>query len=472
MSDDWAGLRGGWSTDDAIRLYGAHRLALVRLAVLLLDDLTSAEDVVQDAFARFLSRSRTLQDPDAALAYLRASVVSQSRSLLRRRQTKHEYVTSPKVDPVGASSRTSLSELDREVLAAARQLPARQREVLVLRYWSELTEAQTAEALGVTRGTVTSTAQHGLAAIQGTTVAAHCPDGPDGRDGPDGTASTASTDLEDRLRTAFRAGAEQVEGDDLSAMELPDPAPRSRKPLLLGVAAAACAAVLAAPFVTGDADDDKPDTVRLPEGAVRLDFNGDGGKDVVSVNFDAAARTYLLTVEVFAGPVLTYQGLALNRPTLIGEVDLDGDYSAEIALDVGDDTATLPEFFRYVNGNIRRLTLPPTTERINGWDMTSEVNQFALHKGRLYTWQDDPRSVEEPQRTGFWQWRIKGEEQLEPGPRQERCITAEAELPVDCVFIPQLQTGRWPTLPGTGLLTRFDSNTSTRRIGEADQGSR
>lgn len=423
MSDDWVERRGGWSTDEAARLYGAHRLWLVRLGVLLVDDLLTAEEVVQDAFAGFLSRSRALRDPDEALAYLRTSVVNRSRSALRRRRTAREYVAAHDVRPGRPADQAILDGEHREILDAVAQVPNRQREVLVLRCWSDLSETQIAETLRITRGTVQSSFHRALEALEKMLP---------------GTVTSGLT--EDRLRDALRARAELVAGDDLRHLELPDPAPRSRRTLLLALAAAACAAVVAVPFLTGPPVDDQPDGEQLPEGAVRMDVNGDSGQDLVNVDFDPAARTYLLTVEVLGGPTLTYQGLALTRPTLVGAVDLDADSSAEIAVNVGDDTTTLPEFFRYVDGNIRRLSPPPTAQKVNGWDMTSRLNQFTLQGGRLYTWQDDPRSVQDPQRTGFWQWQVVGEDRIQPGPRQERCLTGDADLPVDCVFLPGTQT--------------------------------
>jgi DNA-directed RNA polymerase specialized sigma24 family protein len=78
--------------DEAVALYAAHRLRLVRLAVLLVDDLQTAEDVVQDAFARFLARRPGLDDQQQALAYLRTSVVNGARDKLRRRRTARAYV--------------------------------------------------------------------------------------------------------------------------------------------------------------------------------------------------------------------------------------------------------------------------------------------------------------------------------------------------------------------------------------------
>ena len=152
--------------DHLSELYAAHRLSLVRLAILLVDDLASAEDVVQDAFARFAGRSSQLRDPAAALGYLRVSVVNGSRSALRRRRTARGYTPPHEVEPDGPDARAVLSEEHREVLAALDQLPPRQREVLVLRYWSGLSEAEIATALDISRGTVKSTASRALAALQ------------------------------------------------------------------------------------------------------------------------------------------------------------------------------------------------------------------------------------------------------------------------------------------------------------------
>ncbi|MSZ78312.1 MAG: hypothetical protein F2667_14500, partial [Actinobacteria bacterium] len=75
----------GLGRDAITELYAAHRLSLVRLAILLVDDQASAEDVVQDAFAALLARADGIQEPAAALGYLRTSVVNGSRSALRRR---------------------------------------------------------------------------------------------------------------------------------------------------------------------------------------------------------------------------------------------------------------------------------------------------------------------------------------------------------------------------------------------------
>jgi RNA polymerase sigma-70 factor (sigma-E family) len=161
-----AAVRPDSERTDPVDLYAANRLSLVRLAVLLVDDLQTAEDVVQDAFAGYLARLRKARDVDEALAYLHTAVVNRCRSALRRRRTARAYVPPRDVEPDGPSGRLILAEEHREVLNALRLLPTRQREVLVLRYWSGLSEAQIAETLGISRGTVKSTASRALDALE------------------------------------------------------------------------------------------------------------------------------------------------------------------------------------------------------------------------------------------------------------------------------------------------------------------
>ena len=148
---------------DVATLYSTHRLSLVRMAVLLVDDLASAEDVVQDAFIALHRRVDQLRDADAALGYLRVCVVNGARSAIRRRQVARKYQhVSLQPDEAGADTEALLADEHREVLRALRRLPDRQREVLTLRYWSDLSEAQIAEALGISRGAVKSNASRGM----------------------------------------------------------------------------------------------------------------------------------------------------------------------------------------------------------------------------------------------------------------------------------------------------------------------
>jgi RNA polymerase sigma-70 factor (sigma-E family) len=152
---------------DVDELYTTHWRYLVRLAVLLVDDFASAEDVVQDAFIALHRRADTLRDPDAALAYLRTTVLNRSRSVLRRRQVarKHLRVAEPEAT-APADHDVLVREEHRATLSAVRRLPRHQREVLVLRYWSGLSEREIAQTLGISTGSVKSAASRGLAAVQ------------------------------------------------------------------------------------------------------------------------------------------------------------------------------------------------------------------------------------------------------------------------------------------------------------------
>jgi RNA polymerase sigma-70 factor (sigma-E family) len=149
-------------------LYRSHALGLVRLALLLVGDRTTAEDVVQDSFLGLFRGWSRLRDPDRALSYLRASVVNGCRSVQRARRTawlrteRHQ----PQDPPVWSAEAAAMaSEEQREVLAAVARLPRRQREVLALRYYAGLGDSEIASVLRVSRGTVSSTASRSLAAL-------------------------------------------------------------------------------------------------------------------------------------------------------------------------------------------------------------------------------------------------------------------------------------------------------------------
>jgi RNA polymerase sigma-70 factor (sigma-E family) len=154
---------------DVPGLYRAHWRYLVRLAVLLVDDVSSAEDVVQDAFMALHRKADSLRDPEAALGYLRTSVVNLARSVIRRRQVarKHLKVAEPEAT-AGADHDVLLRDEHRAALAAVRALPRRQSEVLVLRYWAGLSEREIATTLGISAGSVKSAASRGMATLQRT----------------------------------------------------------------------------------------------------------------------------------------------------------------------------------------------------------------------------------------------------------------------------------------------------------------
>ncbi|WP_406288604.1 RNA polymerase sigma factor [Embleya sp. NBC_00896] len=148
------------------QLYHAHRMRLVRLATLLVDDQETAEDVVQEAFtAAFRRHGARLGELDDPPAYLRRCVVNGARSVLRRRRTARAWVP-PVAPPVASPEDDALrAERDRRLRHALGLLTRRQREVLVLRYWENLSEVEIAGTLGIPSGTVKSTASRGLTAL-------------------------------------------------------------------------------------------------------------------------------------------------------------------------------------------------------------------------------------------------------------------------------------------------------------------
>ena len=171
-----------WDADDAVTaLYTAHWRRLVGLAALLVHDRGSAEEVVQDAFVALHGRWRRLEDPDAALAYLRQIVVNRARDVLRHREVVDRRRPLPDPEPEGPEELAVRSEQHRQVLAGLAGLPLRQREVLVLRYSADLSEQDIATALGISRGAVKTHASRGLAALRGA-LATQAPTSP-GRPG-------------------------------------------------------------------------------------------------------------------------------------------------------------------------------------------------------------------------------------------------------------------------------------------------
>ena len=156
-----------WDADAAVeQLYVAHYRQLVRLSVLLVRDLATAEEVVQDSFVAMHGRWRGLRDPDKGLAYLRQTVVNRSRSVLRHRGVEERYVPPVNRDQHGADEDLLVADRRARVLEALRTLPERQREVLALRYYLDLSEADIAAALGISRGAVKSHASRGAAALR------------------------------------------------------------------------------------------------------------------------------------------------------------------------------------------------------------------------------------------------------------------------------------------------------------------
>jgi RNA polymerase sigma-70 factor (sigma-E family) len=175
VAGDGERVAGEDRTEAVSALFWAHHRRLVGLASLLVDDRATAEDVVQDAFAGLYRRWWRLRDPDAAVGYLERAVVNGGRDeLRRRRRTGPAWLALvPRPDRLASAEQDAVvqDEADR-LWQAVTALPRRQRQVLVLRYYLGKTEAEIADTLEVSRGSVKRHASRGLAALAQTVEAA------------------------------------------------------------------------------------------------------------------------------------------------------------------------------------------------------------------------------------------------------------------------------------------------------------
>ncbi len=150
-------------------LYAEHVLGLVRLAHIMLGSQHAAEDVVQEAFLGLYRRWPHLDDQAKALQYVRSAVLNGCRSALRssrNSQSGPAPETSAHHPPASsAESAVLTAEERRQIIAALRLLPSRQREVLALRFYLDLPDDQIAAAMNIRQSTVRSTAYRGLTAL-------------------------------------------------------------------------------------------------------------------------------------------------------------------------------------------------------------------------------------------------------------------------------------------------------------------
>ena len=147
-------------------LYLTHYRPLVRMAALLVQDLAAAEEIVQDSFVAVHAACRRLPDSDHALSYLRRSVVDRSRSVLRQHLVVDK--SAPRLAPDLPSGNGEASiEVERSAfISALWTLPARQREVVILRYFADLPETQVASATGISEGAVKVHAARAMSSLR------------------------------------------------------------------------------------------------------------------------------------------------------------------------------------------------------------------------------------------------------------------------------------------------------------------
>lgn len=154
--------------DEVARLHRQHYRSLVRLAALLLDDLGSSEEVVQDAFVKMQLGWGRLADPARAPAYLRSVVLNGARSTMRRRQVRARHLQAVPPPAPSAEAGAMAADDHSRVVAALQRLPARQREAVVLRYYLDMSEAEMATAMGISSGSVKTHLHRALIALHET----------------------------------------------------------------------------------------------------------------------------------------------------------------------------------------------------------------------------------------------------------------------------------------------------------------
>jgi RNA polymerase sigma-70 factor (sigma-E family) len=155
------------ATAGVTALYQAHAVGLIRLAIVMLGDRGAAEDVVQDAFLGLYRHWDGLDDRGNALTYVRSAVLNRCRNAMRQRgqRDRHDRQAPGPVASESPEAVALIGEEHQQVLAAIRALPDRQREALVLRFYIDLSEEETARAMGVSRDTVKSATSRAVAAL-------------------------------------------------------------------------------------------------------------------------------------------------------------------------------------------------------------------------------------------------------------------------------------------------------------------
>jgi RNA polymerase sigma-70 factor (sigma-E family) len=149
-------------------LYGAHAVSMIRIALIMLGDRAAAEDVVQDAFFGLYRRWGKLSDRANAETYVRSAVLNGCRDALKRqaRRERRDRAAARSWQAVGSAEAAALiGEDHRRILAGVRQLPDRQREALVCRFYLDMSEEETARAMGISRGTVKSATSRAVGSL-------------------------------------------------------------------------------------------------------------------------------------------------------------------------------------------------------------------------------------------------------------------------------------------------------------------
>ena len=151
-------------------VYLAHYRQLVGLALLVLGGNAAAEDIVQEAFIRVYGSRSKIRDPDRAASYLRITTINLARSVLRRQRAALRHPPDPPAEPAGPEEQVLTKVRNAGVIDALRLLPWRQQQVIMLRFYADLSVLETAQTLQISAGTVKT---HGFRALASLAEALH-----------------------------------------------------------------------------------------------------------------------------------------------------------------------------------------------------------------------------------------------------------------------------------------------------------
>jgi RNA polymerase sigma-70 factor (ECF subfamily) len=151
-------------------LFTQEGAALVRLARLFTDDRNAAEDLVQEAFIRLHRSADRIRDPDRAAPYLRSILLNLARDHNRRglMSLRHSEALTPAASPEAPEDRVILNDEQAGLIAALEELPARQRECLLLRFYFDLTEREIGATLDISPNSVKTHCRRGMNSLRRT----------------------------------------------------------------------------------------------------------------------------------------------------------------------------------------------------------------------------------------------------------------------------------------------------------------
>jgi RNA polymerase sigma-70 factor (sigma-E family) len=148
-----------------VSMFRQEASSLVRLARLFVDDRNAAEDLVQEAFIRLARSAHKLRDVEKAPAYLRSIVLNLARDSNRRGLVSLRHHL-PSDQQASVDDQITLREDQQRVIEALRELPHRQRDCIVLRYYDELGIDEIASTLGISRNSVKTHLSRGLDSLE------------------------------------------------------------------------------------------------------------------------------------------------------------------------------------------------------------------------------------------------------------------------------------------------------------------